>query len=374
VVPPIRGPGEIAVSAVQETPQGKAAEFRLPEVESTVFSEFPFEFTGNATEYFRIWIVNFALSIVTLGIYSAWSKVRTQRYFYSNTYVAGAPFEYLAKPIPILKGRIVAFVLFGAYILSAQISVRIQLSLLALIFLVAPWLIVRGLRFRSRYSAWRSLNFSFAGGYGKAYVNYLLLLVFVPLSIGLYQPFLKARQKRFVVDNTRYGTAAFDFKALNGDFFPPYLKAFGLIILWYIVAAAMMFFIFRAFGMHLRHVQAPLYFVFAVMYAGFFAIAVYLTTRINNLVYNNVELAGNRLRSELRARDMIGIYASNTLAILCTAGMLAPWAMVRLARYRASRMMLISAGNLDTFTASRSHDESAAASEVDTLFDIDIGF
>jgi uncharacterized membrane protein YjgN (DUF898 family) len=103
-------------------------------------------------------------------------------------------------------------------------------------------------------------------------------------------------------------------------------------------------------------------------------IAVYLTTRVNNLVYNHIELAGNRLRSELRARDMIGIYAGNTIAILCSAGMLAPWAMVRLARYRASRMTLISAGNLDTFAASHSHEESAAASEVDTLFDIDIGF
>ena len=112
------------MSAILETPPGDADLLR-PKVEpATVFSEFPFEFTGDATEFFRIWIVNFALSVVTLGIYSAWSKVRTQRYFYSNTYVAGAPFEYLAKPIPILKGRIIAFVLFGAYLLSAQISVR----------------------------------------------------------------------------------------------------------------------------------------------------------------------------------------------------------------------------------------------------------
>ena len=40
-----------------------------------------FEFTGDAKEFFRIWIVNLALSIVTLGIYSAWAKVRTQPLF-----------------------------------------------------------------------------------------------------------------------------------------------------------------------------------------------------------------------------------------------------------------------------------------------------
>ncbi len=32
-----------------------------------------FRFTGNGGEYFRIWIVNLMLTIVTLGIYSAWA-------------------------------------------------------------------------------------------------------------------------------------------------------------------------------------------------------------------------------------------------------------------------------------------------------------
>src|SRR5690242_4449389 len=32
------------------------------------FPDQPFEFRGSGSEYFRIWIVNFALSIVTLGI------------------------------------------------------------------------------------------------------------------------------------------------------------------------------------------------------------------------------------------------------------------------------------------------------------------
>ena len=31
-------------------------------------------FTGSGREYFGIWIVNLLLSIVTLGIYSAWQK------------------------------------------------------------------------------------------------------------------------------------------------------------------------------------------------------------------------------------------------------------------------------------------------------------
>jgi len=55
---------------------------------------YPVEFTASAGEYFRIWIVNLALTIVTLGIYSAWAKVRKRRYFYGHTRIAGEAFEY----------------------------------------------------------------------------------------------------------------------------------------------------------------------------------------------------------------------------------------------------------------------------------------
>src|SRR3954471_6399831 len=48
----------------------------------------PFIFSGKGGEYFKIWIVNILLSIVTLGIYSAWAKVRNKQYFYGNTQLA----------------------------------------------------------------------------------------------------------------------------------------------------------------------------------------------------------------------------------------------------------------------------------------------
>ena len=62
-----------------------------------------FHFHGQGSEFFRIWIVNLVLTILTLGIYSAWAKVRTKRYFYGNTELAGDRFDYLASPIAILK-------------------------------------------------------------------------------------------------------------------------------------------------------------------------------------------------------------------------------------------------------------------------------
>ncbi|MGH7460351.1 MAG: DUF898 family protein, partial [Longimicrobiales bacterium] len=78
------------------------------------------QFSGRAGEYFGIWLVNVLLSIVTFGIYSAWAKVRTEQYFYANTRLAGASFEYLARPLSILKGRLIAFAVVASLGLSAQ--------------------------------------------------------------------------------------------------------------------------------------------------------------------------------------------------------------------------------------------------------------
>ena len=56
-------------------------------------------FTGSGQEYFRIWIVNLMLTVATLGIYSAWAKVRRLQYFDRNTQLGGAVFDFRGNPI-----------------------------------------------------------------------------------------------------------------------------------------------------------------------------------------------------------------------------------------------------------------------------------
>src|SRR5688572_19026630 len=87
--------------------------------------EIPFRFSGTASEYFRIWIVNTLLTIVTLGIYSAWAKVRNQQYFYRHTSLEGSSFEYLANPIAILKGRLIAAAALGLFFASQHYSLAL---------------------------------------------------------------------------------------------------------------------------------------------------------------------------------------------------------------------------------------------------------
>ena len=72
-----------------------------------------FGFTGKTADYFRIWAVSLCLSLLTLGVYSAWGKVRKRRYLYAHTRLDGSGFDYHATPVAILKGRVIALLLFG---------------------------------------------------------------------------------------------------------------------------------------------------------------------------------------------------------------------------------------------------------------------
>ena len=334
-------------------------------------AEHPFEFHGNEREYFRIWIVNLALTIVTLGIWSAWAKVRTERYFYANTRVAATPFEYLARPLPILKGRIIAFTLLSSYILASRFSIKLQLALLVLIGLLSPWLIVRGLMFRARYSSWRGLTFRFVPDYWGAYKYYLLMYLLFPLTLGLIFPYIKWRQKKFLVEHHRFGRRDFDFSATASDFYIPYFIAVGMMIGLWIAIATMLPALAGSFrrggGM------TGFYLMMAVSYAAYFVIFVYVASRVLNLTYNHAAMSGFALRSSVRARDLMRLYFFNTLGILLSLGMLIPWAMVRMARYRASRLVLLASDDLDTLEAEGQGEVSAVGAEIDHVFDMDIG-
>jgi uncharacterized membrane protein YjgN (DUF898 family) len=97
-----------------------------------------FSFTGNGTEYFAIWMVNLLLTILTLGIYSAWAKVRRMQYFYRNTHLNESSFDYHGNAIAILKGRLIAVALFASYSIFLQFKPLIGLSILLLIALIMP--------------------------------------------------------------------------------------------------------------------------------------------------------------------------------------------------------------------------------------------
>lgn len=139
----------------------------------------PLEFTGKGAEYFSIWVVNVVLTALTLGIYSAWAKVRTQQYFYGNTKLDGASFQYLADPKRILVGRAIAFVIFVAYYAATMISPKASLIIALTLLALAPVFLVMSMSFQLRNSAYRHVSFAFQKDFLGAYKVFALPIVVI---------------------------------------------------------------------------------------------------------------------------------------------------------------------------------------------------
>lgn len=318
-----------------------------------------FEFTGNGFEYFKIWIVNILLTIVTLGIYSAWAKVRTKRYFYSNTRLDGSSFEYLANPVSILKGRLIAVAFFIVFNVASSLSpiLGVVFSLLLIVFM--PWLIVRALAFRARYSAYRNIRFGFDGRLGEAAMAFIVWPLVGLVTFGIMLPYAFYKQNRFIVENSRYGTSKFTFHARAKDYFMVFLMALAILFVGGLIAGL------------LSALVPPLGVIgMLALYLGIFA---WFTVSTANLKYNNTVLGEHNLVGCYEFRSFAMLFLTNTLAMVLTLGLFYPWAKVRTARYAAEHIQFFATGSLDNFIAAQEAETGSLGQEMADIFDFDIG-
>ena len=180
-------------------------------------------FTADGREYFRIWIVNVALTLLTLGIYSAWAKVRARRYLYGNVWLGDDAFDYTANPVAILRGRIlVAIVLVLLWFAQIFSLLYYYAALLALMPLV-PWVVVRARSFQMRNSRHRSIALDFQGRYWDAAVWYPLSWAASIATLGLARPFTVFGRDRFLVEESRFGNRPFGFTGTPRPYYGMYV-------------------------------------------------------------------------------------------------------------------------------------------------------
>lgn len=337
----------------------------------------PFSFSGNGGEYFRIWIVNLCLSVLTLGIYSAWAKVRRLQYFYRHTSLAESSFDYHGDPKAILKGRILAVGMFVLYSIAGEFSMFAGLAVFALIMAVMPWLLVRSLQFQLHNTSFRGLRFSFHGKTGDAYLNFLLLPVAAYATLGLLLPLVHQQITRYVRNNSQYGDMEFQFHAGGGAFYKPYIQLF-LISIAALVGGIVLIALLVQGGNPFQSGsnKAVVGMIVAVLaYLALMAFAIpFLSARLQNIVWNNTTLGPHAFESDIRARDLFGVMLSNIVLIVLTLGLYKPYADIRLARCRIERIRFLAAEDLETVLAEEHVPVAATGEEMADVFDLDVAF
>ncbi len=335
-----------------------------------------FSFEGEGGEYFRIWIVNLLLSILTLGIYSAWAKVRREQYFHRNLLLDGSGFDYHGQPIPILKGRIVAvLLLIGLSLAEKAGPAAYGIALLALVPVV-PWLAVKAFRFRAHNTSYRGLRFSFHATYGQAakvFIGYGLLTL---LTMWLAFPLFYRQLRKFVLDNTRFGTTSLTCAVGIGEIYRIFLRS-ALLILLAGVLALLVGILFAATGNGENRAIGTILVAAALIPLLYLMVLTvlfpYIQARTINAVWGSTTLGAHAFVSRLPVGGYIRLTLANWLAILFTLGLFIPWARVRVARFRAEHLALAVAGNLDDFVAAEASAATAVGDEAAEMFDLDIG-
>jgi uncharacterized membrane protein YjgN (DUF898 family) len=332
------------------------------------------EFRGNGSEYFRIWLVNVALTLLTLGIYSAWAKVRREKYFHRNLVVAGAAFDYHGRPRAILLGRAILLLLFMLGSLADHFGSAAKLTVSLLGAAAFPWLLVQSMRFRARNTSYRGLRFSFTGTYGQALVLYLVHGGLTVLSLGLYFPVFLQRQKAYLANHLHFGDRHGVFAAGIGAFY----RGLALpLVLWGLAWVAGILLLTSVLA---GRKTAAIIALMMVLGPGILLAVLYLNLILvpyarvvgTNLLWNHLSFGETAFRSTQRVRSYLGVVLSNWLLTLLTLGFFWPLAEIRLASYRARHLTVIAPAALaDTF-ADPTAETPALGSETMDAIDLDI--
>jgi uncharacterized membrane protein YjgN (DUF898 family) len=374
-------------------------------------------FDGKASDYFSIWIVNVLLTAITLGVWSAWAKVRRQRYFLGNTQVLGGSLDYLASPVTILVGRILVVLALLAYAAAQAFFPPISI-VLALAFMVAlPWIVCRALRFNARNTIWRNVRFDFDGTWKSAAFAFLLIpfvsqvlpmaalvgimvLVFFTLLGGslatslalmavlpivvviggfaLY-PFTARAMAKFWVNNHLLGTARFQMASSLSQFYGALgrtaLVALGFGVVWGLVAYG----ITRglpSMGSEMAGNLEVLPLLIAILALPFvWVVTTYFRAEIRNIVLRGLALeGGHRFRTSISPLRYTWIQLSNLVVTLITIGLAHPWAAVRSWRYTTTNIQVVPGSDVQAFADSQASAGGAFGSEFVALDSISVGF
>jgi len=360
-----------------DSPPPPTAEHK-PEPESEAWS-YRLQFTGTASEYFRIWIVNLFLTVITFGIYAAWARVRTRKYMYSNTWLGEDSFGYHGPATAILKGNIIVAVGFFAYMFSGYLHPYLPIMVLIVFFFVFPLIIWKAIGFKARYSSLRNIRFRFDGSVNDAYINFLWAYLMMPFTLGFILPFIKFLQKRYFINNMHFGDQDFQFRGDSGGFYIPYLILWGVVIGLGVAFAVLSVLVGIIISALPSLPEESFLLIGVLIYVGFILTQTVLPmltyAMIQKYSFENTILGSDiYFKCHYSAPQLMWIRFSNIAAIIFSLGLLIPWAAVRRAKYLTENIEVIVEGDiLDQIQSRYAEDESALGDSAVDAFDFEIG-
>ena len=154
----------------------------------------------------------------------------------------------------------------------------------------------------------------------------------------------------FILENTSYGATPFSFDAEAGEFYWAYAKS-TLMFLAFVAGSIV------TLGIGIL----PLYILFAS----------YRDAVVARLTWRHTTLGKLRFECNWKTWDLFKLHFVNSLGIIFTVGLLAPWAAIRAARYQLQGIAVRPASELGVFVAATVEQVAATGEEAVELIGFD---
>lgn len=365
-------------------------------------------FTGSGSEYFRIWIVNLLLTLITFTLYWPFARARRLAYFQNNTLVGRDPLGFHGDPWKMFRGYLL-MVLFGvSYWAVSNFAPAFAWLPLLMLAVLWPALWRASLQFRLRNTSWRGVRMSFEGDLKGAYL--CMLPFFIPvvligvvmgvvasatqgaqegeagavfaaatgltvLAMAALSPWLLARIKRYQHGGYAFAQERTRLDAGTAAFYGFSFRVGGVSLLCSALLAGVGGLVAALMGASTGAALVLLPFLLALAYLVFpLVLMPYTTSRLQNLLWSNTRSRRIRFDSQLRFSPLMGLTAKNWLLIAITLGLYWPFAKVHTARLRLESMAVLVQGDVNAWLAqAQGGDKGILGDAAGDFFGIDMG-
>ena len=354
------------------------------------------------------------LSLLTLGIWSAWATVRNRRYIYGNTELAGNRFDFHGNPWAILRGRVLAVAFFLAYVIGGDFSVFVPAVTIVLLVILFPWMLASAMRFRLSNTSWRNLRFDFAASFRNSYAQLGLPLLLVLLTLTWFivlkiqvegsQTYIESlkwngmailllllasfflvplaihRIRALTFNALRYGRHMFSANLRLTRFLGLYALTSLVFIASMVVMIAIIFFLGKMTGgldaALIETVQGKrvgtMIIIYLVVILCYLLPLAFWNVSTANYTFSAVELEGLKVSMEMDVWEYWWYLWTNAVVAAVSLGLAIPWTRIRMLRYKLSCLTV--KGEFQVYHGHTTGRQAAAGDEIGDAFDIDFGF
>lgn len=304
------------------------------------------EIHARAVTLLGIYLVNWFFTIITLGVYYFWGRIKIRKYLYGQIELDGSRFSFRGTGQELFVGflkvlaaslPVVALFIIPGVPENAAVAV-VYLFVLGLL----PLALYGAKRYQMSRSCWRGIRFHFRGSIKEIYKIFLIGNLLNILTLGLYYPFYRVRMRRYWMNGSTFGLAAFRYYGKGKELFRPYLKCYlwSLLFLFLILTAVSVPGIgVKAFPktglIHPAMLLIPI--LFFIAFIGLNSVWFYWAAYEYRYHWNHTEFDGVPFQSDMRGWDIFNRRVAHFLVLVCTLGLGFIWTKIDILRLYFSK-------------------------------------